>query len=171
MLAQYLKQISFFGTDADQQKKEVEKIYADLEKSQKQIERGEYYTTEEVFREMEEDGYPIDEEDDTQEALESKIQEAEMELDRYMHQRERSRILESLHLPVPHHTPQASKDDDTYTIHFCDIPGEFMSRVWIGSDPEKSIEFTGSYEGVAYEEWFDKYGKVVRETSCPEQNP
>ena len=97
LLAQYLKEITFFGLDPKKRSEKVEQVKQDLEQSCKEIENGQYYTFDEVNDQIwEEFGLPIDEKDEEQDRLRRKIQEAEYQYDQYCNRRERRRILESL---------------------------------------------------------------------------
>ena len=104
LLTQYLHEISFFGADPEQHSKEVEKVCADLDQSMKEIKegKGKGRPAEEVFKELAmEHGWPIDEKDEKQEAMQEKITEAGIKYNRYCIWRERSRILKSFGETAP----------------------------------------------------------------------
>lgn len=97
LLAQFLNEISFFGTDPKERKKKVEEVHADLDQAMEEIKAGHTIPAEQVFREMaEEHGFSVDEKDAFADSLKSEIFAAQYKYSRYCHWRERSRILESL---------------------------------------------------------------------------
>lgn len=102
LLSQFLNELSFFGSDPEQHREEVEKVFADLDQSMKDVEAGHTIPAEEVFEELRKEyGWPVDEKDDFQDQLHSEIIEADMKYSRYCEWRERSRILKSLGETAP----------------------------------------------------------------------
>ena len=97
LLVQFIQEISFFGTDREGHQKEVDKVFADIEESMKEIEEGRTLTSEEVFEKLrKERGRPIKEKDPVQERYEHEYLTAKFKYNRYCTWRERSRILTSL---------------------------------------------------------------------------
>ena len=95
LLAEYLKEITFFGLTQEEHRKNTREIRASLEKSLSEKEEG--IPMDQAFRELEKKhGWPHDEKDDEQDELRRKVLEAEEAYNQYGHSRERMRILESL---------------------------------------------------------------------------
>ena len=102
LLVQFLQEISFLGTDPNEHQKEVDKVFADIEESMKEIEEGRTLTSEEVFEKLrKERGRPIKEKDAVQERYEDEYLTAKFKYNRYCNWRERSRILSSLGETAP----------------------------------------------------------------------
>ena len=103
LLTQYLREISFFGSDPQKHRERIEEVCADLERSVKEIaEGGHTIPAEEVLEELrKKHGWPVDEKDEFQDQLHSEIMEAEMRYGRYCDWRERSRILRGLGVTAP----------------------------------------------------------------------
>lgn len=97
LLAQFLNEISFFGTDPEEHRKKVEETYADLDQAMEEAKAGHTIPAEQVFRELaEEHGFPVDEKDAFADSMRSEIFAAQYKHSRYCHWRERSRILASI---------------------------------------------------------------------------
>ena len=97
LLAQFLNELSFFGTDPEEHRKKVEQTHTDLDQAMEEIKAGHTIPAEQVFRELaEKHGFPVDEKDKFKDGLRSEIFAAQYKHSRYCHWRERSRILESI---------------------------------------------------------------------------
>ena len=97
LLAQFLNELSFFGTDPEEHRKKVEQTHTDLDQAMEEIKAGHTIPAEQVFRELaEKHGFPVDEKDEFKDGLRSEIFAAQYKHSRYCHWRERSRILESI---------------------------------------------------------------------------
>ena len=102
LLAQFLVELSFFGSDPEERGKELKKVYTSLDKSMEELKEGKLLPAKEVFNKLAmKHGFPIDEEDDMQEKLRWAISEAEIGYSRYCHWKERRWILEGLGEEVP----------------------------------------------------------------------
>lgn len=102
LLAQYLNEISFFGTKPEVHDERINEVHAELDAAIEQAREGHTFPAKIVFEDLaKEHGFPIDERDDTQEDLEREVRRAELSYYRYCHRRERRRILESLGETVP----------------------------------------------------------------------
>ena len=102
LLTQYLHEVSFFGTDQEMHRENVNKAFADIDKGMKEIEEGLVVPADEVFENLRrKHGFPLDEKDKMMDELRSKITEAEYYYSRYSNWRERSRIFESLGETAP----------------------------------------------------------------------
>lgn len=113
LLTQYLREITFFGSDPEAHEKKVEEVLDELDKSMEEFKAGNVgVSLEELDREL---GFPVDEKDEVQDTLRSEVIKAEMEYNRYCQFRERKRILESLgeKVSVPFTMPEnvAAPDD------------------------------------------------------------
>ncbi|MBQ9064562.1 MAG: hypothetical protein IJ123_03865 [Blautia sp.] len=96
LVALYLEEASFFGTDPDERKEKIDKVIADLDRSMESIDGTEYLTAEEVFDDLRrKHGLPVPEHDPMQEEMESKARKSIFEYNTYSKTRERKRILES----------------------------------------------------------------------------
>ena len=97
LLAQFLNELSFFGTDPEEHKKKVDETHADLDQAMEDVKSGHTIPAEQVFRELaKEHGLPADEKDSFADNLKSEIFDAQYKHSRYCHWRERSRLLESI---------------------------------------------------------------------------
>ena len=97
LLAQFLNELSFFGTDPEEHRKKVEQTHTDLDQAMEEIKAGHTIPAEQVFRELaEKHGFPVDEKDEFKDGLRSEIFAAQYKHSRYCHWRERSRILASI---------------------------------------------------------------------------
>ena len=102
LLTQYLYEASFFGTDPEIHRENVNKAFADIDKGMKEIEEGLVVPADEVLEDIRrKHGHPLDEKDKIMDELKSKITEAEYNYSRYSNWRERSRILESMGETAP----------------------------------------------------------------------
>ena len=97
VLAEYLKEVTYFGSMMEIRMKRIERVKSELDKSMQDIREEHTISAEDVFRKLEEEyGWPHDEEDETQDRLRQAIHEAEHNFNQYCHRRERKRILKSI---------------------------------------------------------------------------
>ena len=94
MLAQYLEQASFFGTEEAARAGRINEIVKDLDAGIQSMRDGESMSADEVFDELcRKHGFPIPEKDSRQDELYSKVLSAIHEYGMYGRTRERKRIL------------------------------------------------------------------------------
>ena len=97
LLAQYLIEAGFFGTDRESREKKLEEVTAGLDEAVSHMKEEEGKPAEEVIDEIRrKHGFPVPEEDPEQDALERKIYSAIAEYGMYSRTRERKRILDSI---------------------------------------------------------------------------
>ena len=102
LLIQYFHEISFFGATPETHKQNIEKVYAKLDQSMKNLDVEKCTPADEFFDDLaREYGWPIDEKDEKQDELHGKLMEAEIRFSRYCNWRERSRILKCLGEAAP----------------------------------------------------------------------
>ena len=163
LLAQYLNEVSFFGTEPEQRKKQISQVHEDLGRSMESLKEGKGIPAKEALKEMARQyGFPVDEEDEKQDTLKSRIIKAEVEYSRYCHWRERKRILECAGFEAPEYS-SLDVPEGTYAVHFCEMPSRDCARVWIGNDSSKYIDFHGFIADHSVIDWFEKYGSSVDE--------
>ena len=107
-------------------------------------------------------GFPVDEEDERQDALKRRIIEVEVEYSRYCHWRERKRILECAGFEAPEYSSH-DEPEGIYAVHFCEMPSRDCARVWIGEDSSKYVDYSGFIANHAIIDWFEKYGSTIDE--------
>ncbi len=101
-LMQYRNEISFFGTDPEERKPDLDKISADHQQSVKEAKEGHVIPAEQAMDEIAKElGLPIDEKDERKEQLRSEMWDQILKYNRYCEWRERSRILESVGIAAP----------------------------------------------------------------------
>lgn len=94
LLAQYLEETSFFGTDEDSRAAKLSDLIKQLDEGVQSLKEGGGRPAEEVFEEIrKEHGFPEPEKDARQDELESKVVEAIGQFELYGRTRERRRIL------------------------------------------------------------------------------
>lgn len=94
MLAQYLEQASFFGTEETARAGRIDGIVKDLDAGIQSMRDGESMSADEVFDELcRKHGFPIPEKDSRQDELYSKVLSAIHEYGMYGRTRERNRLL------------------------------------------------------------------------------
>ena len=95
LLAQYLEEASFFGTDESSRTAKLEEIVEQLDRGVQSMRDNEAKPAEDVFEELRKEyEFPSREKDDSQDRLHEKVISAIADYDRYCRLRERKRILE-----------------------------------------------------------------------------
>ena len=97
LIIEYLEEITFFGMDPEQRAERLNEVYQSLDKDKFDMEKDRGIPADEFMKQLSNKyGWPIDEKDEREDELKTKITEAEVDYLRYCHRRERRRILKEI---------------------------------------------------------------------------